>query len=193
MPPSGRASSGETVAPFGAELRSQAGADAGGKAGAGAAGGDGQQQIAAPDLGHVVEVAQLRAVLDVDQHPLGPRQVGQFGGRVVGQPDDPEGAQAGQIGPARKVAPQRGTGRLVQVSSGWSENNSGSRAPPARNALKRRTAAGPRPATAMRQSGGVQCDRYHRRPAIRRRMLSRVIGTPALLCSGLQCNGQSGR
>jgi len=92
---------GDALRPFRAELRGEPGADARCKAGARAAGGDRQQQIAAPDLGHAVEVAQRRAVLDVHQHALGPCQGGERGRLVVGQACNPEGTQRGEIGPPR--------------------------------------------------------------------------------------------
>jgi hypothetical protein len=53
-----------------------------------------------------VEVAQRRAVLDVHQHALGPCQGGECDRLVVGQAGNPEGAQRGQIGPARKEVAQ---------------------------------------------------------------------------------------
>ena len=184
------AQQGEAVGPFRAELGGEPGADARGEAGARAAGGDRQQQIAAPDLGHAVEVAQRRAVLDVHQHALGPRQGGERGRLVVGQAGDPQGAQArpdraGRAGSRAARARRRGS----RLSSGWSENSSGACAPPARSAMqapqRRRPPAGDR----ERQGNGVQRDGYHRRASNQRKYVSRDIRTPVLLCPDCNATG----
>ena len=64
----------EAISPVGAVLRGQTGTDARSEAWTGAVGRNGQQQVAAADFGDAVEVAQGRAVLDVDQHAHRPRQ-----------------------------------------------------------------------------------------------------------------------
>ncbi len=60
----------EPLGPLGPVIRRQPCPDARREARAGAARGHRQQQVAAPDLGHAVEVAQRGPVLDIDQHPL---------------------------------------------------------------------------------------------------------------------------
>ena len=78
------------------ELR-KTGAEAGSETRAGAAGRHRQQQVAPADLRHAMEIAQLRAVFDIDQHPLRTGQRGQRARRVDGQADDPKHAQPDEV------------------------------------------------------------------------------------------------
>ena len=102
MPPDQRGA----VRPFRPILIRQSGTYPRGETGAGTTGGNRQQQIAAADLGNAVEVAELGAILDIDQHPLRARERGQFRSAIIRQPDDPEHVQAGQIASTRQPPTQ---------------------------------------------------------------------------------------
>ena len=184
----------EAFRPFRPELGGQPRADARGETGAGAAGGDGQQQIAAADLGDAVEVAELGAVLDIDQHALRPRQRREFGGLVVGQAGDPQGAQRGQIRPPgqeraaarlRRAAPGPGPAGRRTAADARATCPAERQEPPQRG----RPPAGDRD----RQCRRIERDGNHRRAPIRRKTISPAIENPSQtmarregFCSGMQ-------
>ena len=84
------AQQGQPLGPFRTELGSQPSANPRRESRAGPSARDGQQQVAAAHLGDAVEVAQLRLVLDVDQHSRRARQRGKLGSGICRQANDPQ-------------------------------------------------------------------------------------------------------
>ena len=124
-------------------------ADGPGQARRQAVGGDGQQQVAAPHLGHRMEIAIIRHVLDIHQHAQAAGEGGEFEPRVPARHRRSR-ACAAPAAPPRPAERGAGKGRPRRRArrSGASANSKTSVAPAWRRARSRRSARAPFPATA---------------------------------------------